>query len=170
LEAGYNIADFKRLYDRHSDEFYRIAISICGNTTEAEDVVQEAFIKIYKNISTLKDDSKLENWMKTILINTARTTVKKWWRKTNTLEDNLDYTQLSAKVNYDESWKSLVGLLQLIPIGYRNVFVLHALQDIPQQDVASILGVSLGTVKSQYFKARKLLRKKFEETGFNNEK
>ena len=64
----------------------------------------------------------------------------------------------------------MVGLLQLIPVGYRNVFVLHALQDIPQHDVASILGVSLGTVKSQYFKARKVLRKKFEEAGLSHEK
>ena len=52
---------------------------------------------------------------------------------------------------------------------YRNVFVLHAMQDIPQHDVASILGVSLGTVKSQYFKAKKILRKKFEEAGLSHE-
>ena len=169
MKAEYNIADFKDLYDKHSGEFYRIAISICGNTTEAEDVVQEAFIKIYKHISTLKDMSKLENWMRTILINTAKTTVKKWWRKTDSIEDNLANMQLSHSDSYDESWKIMVGLLQLIPIGYRNIFVLHAMQDIPQNDVASILGVSLGTVKSQYFKARKLLRKKFEEAGLSHE-
>lgn len=169
LKTEYNIADFKELYDRHSDEFYRIAISICGNTTEAEDVVQDAFVKIYKNISTLKDKSKLENWMRTILINTAKTAVKKWWRKTDSIEDNLTNIQLFHSDDYDESWKTMVGLLQLIPVGYRNVFVLHAMQDIPQHDVASILGVSLGTVKSQYFKAKKILRKKFEEAGLSHE-
>ena len=121
-------------------------------------------------VSRLKGLSKLENWMRTILINTAKTAVKKWWRKTYSIDDNLTKTLLSNNDNYDDSWKTMVGLLQIIPIGYRNVFVLHAIQDIPQHDIAAILGVSPGTVKSQYFKARKLLRKKFEEAGLNHEK
>ncbi|MEE8334818.1 MAG: RNA polymerase sigma factor [Candidatus Neomarinimicrobiota bacterium] len=164
LKAG-NRAAFQKLYDNYKQPFYRAALGICYNSDDAEDALQNCFLKIYRKIHTLKNPRVLESWMYRILINCAKSTLKSAHRKWSDLDD-LDTKHEKSK---DSQWTELMLGLQKIPLGYRNVFVLHAIQEIPQQEVAQILGVTVGTVKSQFHHARHRLMEVLTEMGVKYE-
>jgi len=165
LKAG-NKATFQTLYENFKTPFYRAALGICYNRDDAEDALQNCFLKIYRKIHTLKNPLVLETWMYRILINCAKSTLRSAQRKWN----DLDELQDMHEQRKDSQWAELMRGLQKIPLGYRNVFVLHAVQEIPQREVAQILGITVGTVKSQFHRARKSLMEVLTEMGVNYEK
>ncbi|MFQ6614181.1 MAG: RNA polymerase sigma factor [Fidelibacterota bacterium] len=160
---------FRELYDRHKDRLYRVSLMLCQNRQDAEDAFQESFVKIFKNIGTLRNPDRVTAWMLRIVVNTAKTKLKVQPETWNELEEKhtvMNSTTHSTSLN---NWNELLSAVRRLPLGYRNVFVLHAIQDLPQETVASILNISTGTVKSQFHRARKKLQIILKEMGLRFE-
>ncbi len=164
LKAG-NQAAFRQLYDKYKQPLYRTAVAICNDPADAEDILQDSFVKIFYKIGTLRNPAFLEGWMYRIVINAAKSATKSRHRKWDEIEDG----SLLSHPEKDSQWHQLTQALQRLSLGYRNVFILIAIQELPQEKVANILGISIGTVKSQYHRARKKLQKILKEMDVHYE-
>ena len=124
---------------------------------EAEDILQEAFIKIFKKINTFNFEGSFEGWLKRILVNTALNKIK----KNKTLrEDSLD-ENYDVEIEYSESPlddEYLLSCLNKLSPGYRTVFNMFVIDVYTHKEIAEQLGISEGTSKSQYSKAKSVLK------------
>lgn len=146
----------KELYDRYCRAMYTAAYRITADFDLANDVLQEAFIKIFKHLGTFRKESTLGAWIKTIVVRTALTRVKREI-KTESLEDFHHQDQVidwGHRIDVDYLEKAI----QALPAGYRSVFVMIEVEGYSHQEVADMLGISVGTSKSQLFYAKRKLR------------
>jgi len=121
----------------------------------AEDVLQMAFVKVFKNLNTYKADATIGAWIKRIVINTALSEVNK--RKMEFIEiddkdfvDNTEDESPSDGMNIDLIRDALMSLSD----GYRAVFSMYAIEGYDHQEIAEVMGISVGTSKSQYSRAK----------------
>lgn len=153
------------LYNRYCGAMLGIAMRYSNNKTEAEDALQEAFIKIYKNIVKFEGrrDGSLTNWIKTIVVNTTLSINKKN-KKHNYTEDieniRINLNEIESEVeDIAGTQNKIMHALNQLPSGYRTVFNLYVLEGYTHQEIADILSISVNTSKSQLSKARKFLKK-----------
>lgn len=157
---------FEFLYRKYYRVLYGIALRYCRTTFEAEDILQEAFIKIFKNIHSYNMQGSFEGWIKRIVQNTAINHYR------NNLKFNLnsDITNEEYELN-DESFDSLfnaletkeiIKLLNEMPEGYRMIINLYCIDGYSHKEIAELLKISIGTSKSQLFKAKDYLKKEIE--------
>jgi RNA polymerase sigma factor (sigma-70 family) len=159
------------LYDKYCGAMLGIAMRYSDNQTEAEDVLQEAFLNIFKKIESFegKNEGSLTLWIKTIVINAALTNNRK--NKKHNFTDDVDDFKIADeedRYNFGESVEDLQNIqvakimsaLKELPIGYRTVFNLYVVEGYSHQEIAKILEVSENTSKSQLSKARKFLKVK----------
>jgi RNA polymerase sigma factor (sigma-70 family) len=154
----------KLLYDNYSRSMYLICLRFTKNEEDAQDVLQEAFIKIFKHILTFREESSLYYWIKRIVINTAIN----FQRSQLFLHAQLNSNEVEnvqgvedAVSNYQ--YEELLKLLQALPDGCRIIFNLYAIEGYKHKEIAEKLGISEGTSKSQYNRARMLLQEMFAE-------
>lgn len=159
------------LYDKYCGAMLGIAMRYSDNQTEAEDVLQEAFLNVFKKIETFegKNEGSLTLWIKTIVINAALTNNRK--NKKHNFTDDVDDFKIADeedRYHFGESVEELQSIqvqkimnaLKELPIGYRTVFNLYVVEGYSHQEIADILEVSENTSKSQLSKARKFLKEK----------
>lgn len=171
-------ARFKDLTYCHYDHMFRFAYSRLGNTEDAEDVVQESYVKAYKSFGTLKDDGNAKSWLLQILINTIRDHVRKSSSDTRvvSLEDLGDSeigTTSSTKANKQDPERRLgeseinpvlAQALTELPDIFLSPLLLREIEGASYQEIADQLAIPVGTVMSRLARARALLRKKLEGT------
>lgn len=145
----------KMLYEKYSRAMYTTAYRITNDFELAEDVLQEAFIKVFRHIKGFRQESTLGAWIKTIVVRTALSHIKK---QPNTEE--LDQNHLKDLVDWGDYLEAeyLEKAIHELPEGYRAVFVLIEVEGYSHKEVAEMLGISIGTSKSQLFHAKKRLR------------
>ena len=146
----------KELYDRYSRAMYTAAYRITSDFDLADDVLQEAFIKVYRHLKSFRRESTLGAWIKTIVVRTALSKVKKQvfhesLEPHHTKNHSIDW---GHRIDADYLEKAI----QALPTGYRSVFVLIEIEGYSHQEVADMLEISVGTSKSQLFYAKKRLR------------
>ena len=153
----------QQLFDKYS----RLLLGICNryaqNIEEAEDVLQEGFVKIFLNIKDFKGEGSLLAWMRRIMINTAITHYHKMLK--HRYHDDLDEIRETSleEHSWDEADFTADELLKVIrqmPEGYRMVFNLYAVEGYKHREIAEILGIDENTSKSQYSRARRWLQEK----------
>jgi RNA polymerase sigma-70 factor, ECF subfamily len=160
-----NMFAFEELYNRHHRRVYSLCLRMLQNTHEAEDLTQEVFIQLYRKIGSFRGDSAFTTWLHRMTVNQVlmhfrKRTVKfeKTTEEGETPEQvvigtgNQDKMPIVDKIALDSA-------IALLPAGYRNVFVLHDVEGYEHEEVARILGCSVGTSKSQLHKARLKMRK-----------
>lgn len=170
LAADGDMAAFEEIYRRHHRRVYSICLRMLQNTSEAEDLTQDVFIQLYRKIGSFRGDSAFTTWLHRMTVNQVlmhfrKRTVK--YEKT-TEEGETPVQIVSGTANPDKMRVvdkiALDNAIEQLPTGYKNVFVLHDVEGFEHEEVAKILGCSVGTSKSQLHKARlklqKLLRKK----------
>ena len=147
----------RKLYERYSNAMYTVAYRITGDFELANDVLQEAFIKVFRNLAKFRQESTLGAWIKTIVVRTALSRIK---RKTNfePLEDH-HTKHMVVDWSTDLDVEYLEKAINALPEGYRAVFVMIEVEGYSHKEVAEMLGISVGTSKSQLFYAKKRLRK-----------
>lgn len=128
---------------------------------EAEDILQEAFVKIFQSIDRFRGESSLPYWIKRIVVNTALN----HQRSKLYLFPMVDITEMHdqgnrANVLSDLSYEELLGMVQELPDGCRIIFNLYAIEGYKHQEIAKMLKISEGTSKSQYARAKMLLQGK----------
>jgi RNA polymerase sigma-70 factor (ECF subfamily) len=151
------------LYQKYSGVMYGVALRYSKMQQEAEDILQEAFIKVFHSIGKFRSDSSLAYWIKRIVINTALN----HQRSKLYLYPMVDVVELknwgtSASMISDFSHKELLEMIQDLPDGCRIIFNLYAIEGYKHHEIAEVLEISEGTSKSQYARAKTLLPQKIE--------
>ena len=156
----------KELFDKYSPVLLGIAMRYARNREEAEDILQESFIKIFRNVDRFEDRGSFEGWLKRIVINTAIIHYHKA-QKDKYHEDVTEVQEIKFEsFNPEEpdfTMEELVSAIQSLPSGYRTVFNLYAIEGYKHKEIAQMLGIDVNTSKSQYHRARKFLQKKLSE-------
>ena len=162
----------KRLYEHLGGKMFAIALRYTKNRDDAQDVLQDAFIKIFEHISTFRGDSPLEFWIRSIVVNTALKHIRKQkiWTDIDDVylkDEELENDDISiAQFQYQQ----LMEFIQELPTGCQTVFNLYAIEGYKHHEIAEMLQISEGTSKSQFSRARTLLQQKLtKEQRFDNE-
>lgn len=153
------------LYDKYRGLVMGIALRYTQNMSDAEDLAQDVFVRIFININKLKDENALPTWIKSIATHAAIDFLrsKNQERQIVPLDElPVEITDVHCERYEGISAEQLLKFVQELPDGYRTVFNLCAIDGYKQEEIASILGCSHATVRSQYFKAKRLLKEKIE--------
>jgi RNA polymerase sigma factor (sigma-70 family) len=158
----------KALYDRYCRKMMVFCQRYAKSTAEAEDILQEGFIKVFKNINQFRSESRLDTWMTRIMINTALNSQ----RQKLYLLPMVDVTELQLPESEEISLSGfhlseLVTMIQSLPDGCRVVFNLFAIEGYSHKEIGELLSISEGTSKSQYNRAKVLLRSKLSAAAMS---
>ncbi|SOE20813.1 RNA polymerase sigma-70 factor, ECF subfamily [Spirosomataceae bacterium TFI 002] len=153
----------KQLYELFSGKLYVVALRYMKNKEAAQDVLQDAFVKVFKYLDSFRFDCPLEVWLRKIVINTALKALKKSSKWEQSLEG--DY-MIAEEFHYDNggfknlSYQQLMDMIGELPEGCRAIFNMYAIEGYKHQEIAEKLGISEGTSKSQYSRSKQLLQEK----------
>ncbi len=168
---------YDELVTRHRNRIYGLAYNMTSNREDAEDLVQEVFVKAYDSLKKFKGDSSFYTWIYRIAVNRAINFIKKRKRRTGLSLDDVDggierdpaYVELSSRdtpfrdATLSEIQEKMNKALQTLSEKHRAVVVLHDIQGIPHDEIANMLKVSSGTVRSRLFYARQALQVELSE-------
>ncbi len=159
---------FQALYDKHKRRVYSLCLRMTSNTAEAEDLTQEAFLQLYRKIGTFRGESAFSTWLHRLSVNVVLMHLRKKSLPVVSLEETTQGTEEDTpKKDFGAEDLALAGSidrLQLqravddLPPGYRTIFVLHDVEGYEHNEIAAIVGCSIGNSKSQLHKARMKLR------------
>ncbi|MBY0477559.1 MAG: RNA polymerase sigma factor [Chitinophagaceae bacterium] len=152
----------KQLYDQFSPKMYAVCLRYMGNADDAQDILQEGFIKIYKNLERFRGDGSFEGWIRRIFVNTAIEQIRK--KKLNVSlserEETIEFKTVSAIENINA--KDLLNIVRELSPGYRSVFNLYVVEGYSHKEISELMGISEGTSKSQLARARMILQEKIK--------
>ena len=156
----------KRLYDIYAAKMYGICMRYAKNHHDAQDILQDGFVAVFKYLHTFKNKGSFEGWIKRIMINTA---VKHYKEKISHLTISIDKmeegffnNELKEESNRVEL-NELTEIIQTLPAQYRIVFNMHAIEGYSHKEIANALKISEGTSRSNYLRARSILKNKLKE-------
>lgn len=155
---------FEELYKRHNRRVYSLCLRMTKNVSEAEDLAQEAFIQIFRKIGTFRGDSAFTTWLHRLTVNQVLMHFRKRSVKLeHTTEEGETPVQIVRGTENPNKMPvldriSLDHAIGKLPPGYRSVFVLHDIEGHDHEEISKLLGVAVGTSKSQLHKARMKLR------------
>jgi RNA polymerase sigma factor (sigma-70 family) len=172
-----DMAAFEELVTRYHGRLYGLIYNMTSNKEDTEDMLQDVLTKAYQALPKFKGDSSFYTWIYRIAINRTINFVKKRKRKTAMSLDSVDggierdpaYVELSSRespirdVNIGELQAKLNASLQTLSEKHRSVVVLHDIQGIPHHEIAAMLGVSEGTLRSRLYYARQHLQNELAE-------
>jgi len=159
---------FQALYEKHKRRVYSLCLRMTTNTAEAEDLTQEAFLQLYRKIATFRGESAFSTWLHRLSVNVVLMHLRKKGLPVVSLEETTQGGEEDApKKDFGAEDLRLAGSvdrLQLqravddLPRGYRTIFLLHDVEGYEHNEIAGIVGCSIGNSKSQLHKARMKLR------------
>jgi RNA polymerase sigma factor (sigma-70 family) len=152
----------KELYVRYALQMLSLCLRYARNRKDAEDIFQQGFYLVYKNIAQVRECETLSGWIKTIFVNAAL-----HWNQKNAPWDKILHER-NEPVDVDlpndalsaMAVAEITSLIQKLPNGCREVFNLFAIEGFPHLEIAALLGISVGTSKSQLHEARRILKSK----------
>ncbi len=165
---------FAELVDRHKDRVYGILMRLTGDPPAAEELAHEAFVRAFQGLNNFRSESRFGTWLIQIAVNLARDRLREKRRGRTVsldalLERDMDASFLAeTRPTYDPSdemdeqdlMDRFEAALGELPPDYREIFVLHHMQNIPYEEIASITGDAVGALKVRAHRARKLLKTK----------
>ncbi|HKB45836.1 MAG TPA: RNA polymerase sigma factor [Chitinophagaceae bacterium] len=149
----------EELYRRFSPRMYAVCLRYASNAEEAEDILQEGFIKIFKKLGSFRGDGSFEGWVRRIFVNTA---IEQFRRKryllpvTEKEENTIEGKYFSVLDELAE--KDILALVRELSPGYRTVFNMYVVEGYTHKEIADMLGISEGTSKSQLSRAKVILQ------------
>ncbi len=172
-----SIKSFEQLILRYQDQAYRTAYGMLGNPEDAKDATQESFIKIYKSLKNFKFQSNFSTWMYRIVHNTCLDIIRKQKRRKeipmetkNNLNNNgyeIPLKDLSdgpeALLEYEFVKKEIKKCIVELPAEYQGVIILRDIENLSYEEIAKVLNISEGTVKSRLNRGRKQLRQRLTD-------
>jgi RNA polymerase sigma factor (sigma-70 family) len=149
----------RRLYDLFAPKLYAVCQRYTKSTLEAEDVLQESFIRIYESIEKFRGESRLEYWMKRIVINTALNLQRnKLYMFPMAPIEGLQEVHMAEDALAAYRFEELLAMIRSLPAGCQVIFNLFAIEGYSHNEIAELLNIKEGTSKSQYARARRLLQ------------
>jgi RNA polymerase sigma-70 factor (ECF subfamily) len=149
----------EELYKRFSPRMYAVCLRYAGNAEEAEDILQEGFIKVFKKLNSFRSEGSFEGWVRRIFVNTAI----EHFRKKRYLQPVTEKEENTIEGKYfsvlDElAEKDILALVQELSPGYRTVFNMYVVEGYTHKEIADMLEISEGTSKSQLSRAKVILQ------------
>ena len=151
----------EKLYQQFAPKMYSVCIRYSNTLEDAQDLLQEGFIKVFNYIGKYRKEGSFEGWIRRIFVNTAI----EYYRKSSNLYSIVELKPSIRMENLDESAISqissaeLLQMVQKLSTGYRTIFNLYAIEGYTHKEIGDLLGISEGTSKSQLARARILLQK-----------
>lgn len=147
------------LYQRFAPKMYGVCLRYAGKAEEAEDILQEGFIKVFKKVGSYRGEGSFEGWVRRIFVNTAI----EHFRKKTYLQPITEYEESTVEGKYlsvldSLAEKDIVQLIQQLSPGYRTVFNMYVIEGYTHRQIADELGISEGTSKSQLSRAKIILQ------------
>jgi RNA polymerase sigma-70 factor (ECF subfamily) len=158
---------FASLFYSHKARIYSVCLRMTNNTAEAEDLMQDAFMQVFRKLETFRGDSALSTWLYRIAVNTVLMHFRKKALKQVSLDE--PYSQDARQVRREYGGKddrlsgsvdriALTRAIKELPDGYRTIFLLHEVEGYEHQEIAQLLDCSVGNSKSQLHKAKLRIR------------
>ncbi|MBZ5720292.1 MAG: sigma-70 family RNA polymerase sigma factor [Acidobacteriia bacterium] len=158
---------FEALYNLHKRRVYSLCLRMTANSAEAEDLTQEAFLQLFRKIGTFRGESAFSTWLHRMSVNVVLMRLRKKGLPVVPLEDTLETEDEAPKKELGAPDPALAGsvdrlqlqrAIEALPPGYRSIFVLHDVEGYEHNEIAELVGCSIGNSKSQLHKARMKLR------------
>jgi RNA polymerase sigma-70 factor (ECF subfamily) len=167
-------AAFERIYRLHSRRVYSLCLRMVGNTAEAEDLTQEAFLQLFRKIQTFRGESAFSTWLHRLVVNVVLMRLRRKSLAETSLEETTEPDEETGGPRRDVGGPdplmsgsidrvNLERAIEQLPPGYKTVFVLHDMQGYEHNEIARIMDCSIGNSKSQLHKARTRLRELLHE-------
>lgn len=156
----------RTLFEKFAPKMLGVCIRYAKNTEQAEDVLQDAFVKVFTKLDHYNGGS-LEGWIRRIMVNTSLDQI----RKNVKFQDNIAMDQVDYRLEQQGyileglMEEDLLKLINEMPMGYKTVFNMFAIEGYSHKEIAEKIGISENTSKSQYSRARAFLKTKLEELG-----
>jgi RNA polymerase sigma-70 factor (ECF subfamily) len=164
LAANGNLAAFELVYERYHRRTYSLCLRMTANQTEAEDLTQEVFIQLFRKIGSFRGDSAFSTWLHRLTVNQVLMHFRRRHVKNERTSEDGEIPERPVTGSANPNKMAVVDRIALknairqLPNGYRRVFVLHDVEGFEHEEVARMMGISVGTSKSQLHKARLKLR------------
>ena len=155
----------RMLFDKFAGKMMSVCLRYAKNTEQAEDVLQDGFVKVFMKLSDFKKEGSLEGWVRRIMVNTALDQI----RREVKFKSDLDIEDVGYKIENNAfiteqlMADDLMKMVKAMPDGYRIVFNMFAIEGYSHAEIAETLGVTENTSKSQYSRARAYLRERLEK-------
>jgi len=158
---------FEALYNLHKRRVYSLCLRMTANTAEAEDLTQEAFLQLFRKIGTFRGESAFSTWLHRMAVNVVLMHLRKKGLPVVSLEETTEGEEDAPKKDFGAEDVTLAGSIdrlrlqnavERLPPGYRAIFVLHDVEGYEHNEIADLVGCSIGNSKSQLHKARMKLR------------
>jgi RNA polymerase sigma-70 factor (ECF subfamily) len=167
-------AAFERIYRLHNRRVYSLCLRMVGNTAEAEDLTQEAFLQLFRKIQTFRGESAFSTWLHRLVVNVVLMRLRRKSLAETSLEEATEPDEETGGPRRDIGAPdplmsgsidrvNLERAVEQLPPGYKMVFVLHDMQGYEHNEIAKIMDCSIGNSKSQLHKARTRLRELLHE-------
>lgn len=150
----YNEEYFNLLVTKYTDTVLRLAFTYLKNMSDAQDLCQEVFLRLYKKQAAFKDEEHEKAWIIRVAINACKDVIRSQWKKRFFLTD-----EIIVPIE-DEENKEIVALVLELPIKYRSVIYLYYFENYSTAEVANILGRNEATIRTQLKRARELIKNK----------
>jgi len=173
-------SSFEKIVNLYASRVSNIIYHILGgNSSYVDDLSQEVFIKIYKNLEYFRQESRFSTWIYRITVNTVWDYLRKQKNRKAVSLDKLQEDGLTrvtaqnesvrANVKREELKEILGKLINEIPLKYRTVLILKEIEDLSYKEIAKIIGCSIGTVESRLYRARMALKEKIKKSPLGGE-
>lgn len=144
---------------RYQDMVYRVALHVLGSPADAEDAVQEVFLRLFTFDKPFASSEHLRRWLMRVTINTSRNMLKSWWRRRRVSLDEVPETPVFDSPEESELYTVVLSL----PEKYRTVLDLFYYEELTTAEIAELLGISQSAVTTRLARARKILKDKLGE-------
>jgi len=160
-------AAFATLYSLHKRRVYSLCLRMTSSTSAAEDLTQEAFLQLFRKIGTFRGESAFSTWLHRMAVNVVLMQLRKKGLPVVSLDETLETEDEAPKKELGAQDAKLAGSLdrlelrraiEALPPGYKNIFILHDIEGYEHNEIAEMVGCSVGNSKSQLHKARMKLR------------
>ena len=164
MAAKKNISAFEMLYERHHRRVFSLCLRMTNSQTEAEDLTQEVFIQLFRKVSSFRGDSAFSTWLHRMTVNQVLMYFRRRSVKNEKTSESGEMPEQAVRGTENPRKMPVVDRIALknavaqLPNGYRNVFILHDVHGYEHEEVARLMGISVGSSKSQLHKARLKLR------------
>lgn len=154
----------KQFFERYKGKMFALCLRYASSREDAEDILQEGFVKVFRDLHQYTGAGNLEGWVRKVFVNTALQYLQK--QKKEWITADLEGCEIADETEpfsgEEAPARNMTRILQQLPAGFRTIFNLHVLEGYSHPEIAEILGISVGTSKSQLLRAKAHFRKLLE--------
>ena len=156
------------LYSKFAAKMYQVCLRYTNNNADdASDVLQDGFIKVFKNLHKFRHDGSFEGWIRTIITRTALSQIRERNKKVTSYNTDLLHAVKDTEISVTDKLaeKDIISMVKQLPPGYRKIFMLYVMEGYNHREIAVLLNCSEGTSKSQLYRSKTRLQEILRKTA-----